>query len=103
LHFEAVKVEPEHVLGEIDHGFRVAMRTLDLFRPSVGAFAVGMAQAALEAALAHAAGRSAFGKPLKDHQAVSHLLAEMATRTEAARLMVYAAAAAHDRGAEGVT
>ena len=62
-----------------------------------------MAQAALEAALAHAAGRSAFGKPLKDHQAVSHLLAEMATRTEAARLMVYAAAAAHDRGAEGVT
>jgi alkylation response protein AidB-like acyl-CoA dehydrogenase len=82
--------------GEQDRGFRVAMRTLDLFRPSVGAFAVGMAQAATDAAVAHAGTRTAFGGPLKDQQAVSHLLAEMATRTEAARLLVYAAAAAYD-------
>ena len=81
-----------------DRGFRVAMRTLDLFRPSVGAFAVGMAQAATDAAVAHAGTRTAFGGPLKDQQAVSHLLAEMATRTEAARLLVYAAAAAYDAG-----
>src|SRR5437773_3859464 len=79
------------------------MRTLDLFRPSVGAFAMGMAQAALDAAVAHAGKRTSFGKSLRDHQAVSHLLAEMATRVDAARLMVYRAASAYDRGAPGIT
>ena len=54
LVFEDVHVPAEHVLGEVDRGFRVAMRTLDLFRPSVGAFAVGMAQAAIDAARDHA-------------------------------------------------
>jgi alkylation response protein AidB-like acyl-CoA dehydrogenase len=98
LVFDGVPVQEAELLGEPDRGFRVAMRTLDLFRPSVGAFAVGMAQAATEAAVAHAGTRTAFGGPLKDQQAVSHLLAEMATRTEAARLLVYAAAAAYDDG-----
>jgi alkylation response protein AidB-like acyl-CoA dehydrogenase len=78
------------------------MNTLNLFRPSVGAFAVGMAQAALDATVAHTADRTAFGGPLRDLQAVSHQVAEMATRTEAARLMVYAAASAYDEGASGV-
>lgn len=96
LVFDGVPVQPAELLGETDRGFRVAMRTLDLFRPSVGAFAVGMAQAAIDATVAHAGSRTAFGGPLKDQQAVSHLLAEMATRTEAARLLVYAAAAAYD-------
>jgi alkylation response protein AidB-like acyl-CoA dehydrogenase len=103
LRFDAVPVPATHVLGEVDGGFRVAMRTLDLFRPSVGGFAVGMAWAALDAATSHAAGRAAFGRPIREFQAVSHSLAEMATRTEAARLMVYAAAAAYDRGAPDVT
>ena len=98
LVFDGVPVQAAELLGEQDRGFRVAMRTLDLFRPSVGAFAVGMAQAATDAAVAHAGTRTAFGGPLKDQQAVSHLLAEMATRTEAARLLVYAAAAAYDAG-----
>ncbi|MEU3653648.1 acyl-CoA dehydrogenase family protein [Streptomyces sp. NPDC032161] len=102
LCFDGVPVTAEDVLGEPDRGFRVAMDTLNLFRPSVGAFAVGMARAALDATLAHTAGRTAFGGPLKDLQAVSHQVAEMATRTEAARLLVYAAAAAHDAGEEGV-
>jgi len=62
-----------------------------------------MAQAALDAAVAHAGTRRAFGKPIGEFQAVSHRLAEMATRTEAARLMVYRAAAAYDRDALGVT
>jgi alkylation response protein AidB-like acyl-CoA dehydrogenase len=84
------------VLGEVDRGFRVAMRTLDLFRPSVGAFAVGMAQRALDLAVDHASQREAFGQRLKDFQAVSHRLAEMATRLEAARLLVYAAAERYD-------
>ncbi|WP_199239457.1 acyl-CoA dehydrogenase [Streptomyces sp. ICBB 8177] len=102
LDFDAVPVGREDVLGEVDHGFRVAMSTLNLFRPSVGAFAVGMAQAALEAAVAHAGSRSAFGGPLKDLQSVGHTLAEMATRTEAARLLVLAAARAYDTGAPDI-
>ena len=61
-----------------------------------------MAQAALDAACGYAATRTAFGGPLKDQQAVAHLLAEMATRTEAARLLVYSAAAAIDSGAAGI-
>ncbi|MDX3234643.1 acyl-CoA dehydrogenase [Streptomyces sp. ME03-5709C] len=101
LSFDAVPVGDRDVIGEVDRGFRVAMTTLNRFRPSVGAFAVGMAQAALDAATAHAASRTAFGAPLKELQAVSHTLAEMATRTEAARLLVYAAAEAYDHGAAG--
>lgn len=69
---------------------------------SLGAFAVGMAQAALDASLAHAGSRTAFGGPLKDLQSVAHQLAEMATRTEAARLLVYVAAAAYDDGEPGI-
>lgn len=98
LAFDGVTVTGEDVLGEPDRGFRVAMTTLNRFRPSVGAFAVGMAAAALDATLAHTAQRDAFGGKLKDLQAVAHQVAEMATRTEAARLMVHAAAAAYDRG-----
>ncbi|MCC3767382.1 acyl-CoA dehydrogenase family protein [Streptomyces sp. UNOC14_S4] len=98
LVLDGVRVGPGDVLGAPGDGFRVAMRTLDLFRPSVGAFAVGMSRAALAAAVAHAGERRAFGGPLKDLQAVSHQLAEMVTRTEAAALLVYAAAAAYDAG-----
>ncbi|MDX2544601.1 acyl-CoA dehydrogenase family protein [Streptomyces sp. WI04-05B] len=102
LALDAVPVTADDVIGEPDRGFRVAMGTLNLFRPSVGAFAVGMAQAALDATLAHTAGRDAFGGKLKDLQAVAHQVADMALRTEAARLLVYAAAAAYDEGAPGV-
>jgi len=102
LSFDGVPVLAGELLGERDRGFAVAMRTLDLFRPSVGAFAVGMAQAALDAAVAHASTRAVFGGLLKDQQVVAHLLAEMATRTEAARLLVYSAAAALDEGAPAV-
>ncbi|MFD5125382.1 acyl-CoA dehydrogenase family protein [Streptomyces sp. NPDC058385] len=102
LDFDAVPVTADDVLGEPDRGFRVAMTTLNLFRPSVGAFAVGMAQAALDATLAHTARRDAFGGKLKDLQTVAHQVADLALRTEAARLMVYAAAAAYDAGAPDV-
>ena len=102
LSFDGVPVLAGELLGERDRGFAVAMRTLDLFRPSVGAFAVGMAQAALDAAVAYASTRAAFGGLLKDQQVVAHLLAEMATRTEAARLLVYSAAAALDEGTAAV-
>ncbi|MFG2575755.1 acyl-CoA dehydrogenase family protein [Streptomyces sp. NPDC048481] len=98
LRFDAVPVTADDVLGEPDRGFRVAMGTLDLFRASVGAFAVGMAGAALDAALSHTARRDAFGGKLRDLQTVAHQVAEMALRTEAARLMVHAAATAYDAG-----
>ncbi|AXL91534.1 acyl-CoA dehydrogenase [Streptomyces sp. CB09001] len=98
LAFDAVPVTADDVLGEPDRGFRVAMDTLNLFRPSVGAFAVGMAQAALDATLAHTTARDAFGGKLRDLQTVAHQVAEMALRTESARLMVYAAATAYDAG-----
>lgn len=102
LTLDAVPVTADDLLGEVDRGFRVAMNTLNLFRPSVGAFAVGMARAALDATLEHTAGREAFGGRLSGLQAVSHQVAEMALRTESARLMVYAAAAAYDAGAPDV-
>ena len=98
LELDGVLVPADQVLGEVDAGFSVAMRTLDLFRSSVGAFAVGMAQAALDAAIAFAADRTSFGRPIRDFQAVSHQLAEAATRTKAARLLVYDAAATYDAG-----
>ncbi|MGW4520229.1 acyl-CoA dehydrogenase family protein [Amycolatopsis sp. NPDC004378] len=96
--FDGVEVRREELLGEENRGFAVAMRTLDLFRPSVGAFAVGMAQSALDATVDYTGQREAFGGPLIKQQAVAHALAEMATRTEAARLLVYAAAGAYDAG-----
>jgi acyl-CoA dehydrogenase len=102
LELDGVLVSERQVLGEVDRGFKLAMRTLDLFRPSVGASAIGMAQAALDASVAHASSRQAFGRPIKEFQAVSHQLAEMATRLEAARALVYAAAEAYDRKDEHV-
>ncbi|MFE2383408.1 acyl-CoA dehydrogenase family protein [Streptomyces misionensis] len=102
LRFDGVPVGTDDVLGEVGRGFAVAMGTLNLFRPSVGAFAVGMAQAALDATVEHTRRRQAFGGRLRDLQAVSHQVAEMALRTEAARLMVYAAATAYDEGAADV-
>ena len=98
LDFDGVRVGSEQVLGEVGGGFAVAMDTLDLFRPSVGAFAVGMAQAALDAAVTHTREREAFGKPLSHFQAVSHQLAEVATEIQAARLLVREAATRYDAG-----
>lgn len=103
LAFDGVFVPDGHVLGEVGGGFKVAMRTLDLFRPSVGAFAVGMAQAALDAAVAHAKTREAFGRTLSELQGVSHQLADVATGVQAARLLVHAAASAYDAGVRPVT
>lgn len=99
LVFDGVPAGPDDVLGRLDQGFRVAMRTLDLFRPSVGAFVVGMAQAALDATIGHVRTRRAYGAPLAEQQSVAHAIAGMATRLTAARLLVRAAAEAYDGGA----
>jgi alkylation response protein AidB-like acyl-CoA dehydrogenase len=102
LELDGVLVPAESVLGEIDAGFKVAMRTLNVFRPSVGAGAVGMAQAALDAAVAYTRGREAFGRRLQELQGVSHQLADVAARLEAARALVTSAATAYDEGADDV-
>lgn len=98
LVFDDVAVPRSQMIGEPGGGFGVAMRTLDLFRPSVGAFAVGMAESARNLALDHACEREAFGRPILDFQAVSHQLADMSVEIEAAKMLVYRAASAHDRG-----
>jgi acyl-CoA dehydrogenase len=103
LVFDGVAVGRGDVLGEVDRGFAVAMRTLDLFRPSVGAFAVGMAQAALDATVEHVRSRQVHGAPLARQQAVAHRIADLATELEAARLLVYAAASGYDRGDDRAT
>ncbi|MPZ51758.1 MAG: acyl-CoA dehydrogenase [Acidimicrobiia bacterium] len=103
IRLEEVTVPPDALLGEENRGFRVAMTTLDLFRPSVGAFAVGLAQAALDATLEHTASREAFGGTLGDLQAIQHGVADMAVDIETARLLVFEAADEYDNGGPDVT
>ena len=103
LEFDGVYVGPEYLLAEDGRGFRVAMQTLDLFRPSVGAFAVGMAQHAFDLTVEHTGQRRAFGGLLRELQSVQHRVADMALDVQAARLLVYHAAACFDEGAEGLT
>lgn len=98
LQFDDVFVRSSGVLGEVNGGFRLAMQTLDLFRPSVGAFALGMAEAALREAVNHAEHREAFGKSISEFQGISHQLADVRLAIEASRHLVYSAARAHDEG-----
>jgi alkylation response protein AidB-like acyl-CoA dehydrogenase len=98
LTFDGVAVSAAHRLGPDGAGFKVAMRTLDLFRPSVGAFAIGMAQRALDIAVGYTRTRETFGQPLSRNQAVAHRLADISARLRAARLLVHQAALAHDNG-----
>lgn len=92
-----------HVLGKVNQGFRVAMETLDLFRPSVGAYTLGMAQSALDATVAYTASREAFGGTLSDLQAVQHKVADMAVSVAASRHLIYDAALCYDNKEAGLT
>ncbi len=89
------------MIGEVGHGMRLALGTLDVFRTSVGAAACGMARRALDETIARVKARSQFGKPLADFQLTQAALAEMATELDAARLLVYRAAFVKDTGARG--
>jgi alkylation response protein AidB-like acyl-CoA dehydrogenase len=103
VRFETCRLPPDSLLGAEDEGWRIAMATLDVFRASVGAQAVGLAQAALDLALAYAKRRVQFGQPLAQFPATQAKLADMATEIRAARLLVYSAARLRDAGAPRVT
>ena len=92
LTYENVRVPISYMLGEEGHGFRQTLATLDGGRISIGALAVGLAQAAFERARDYARERQAFGKPIAEQQAIQWMLADMATEIAAARWMVYRAA-----------
>jgi len=101
--FEKARVPSECRLDGTGEGFKLGLATLDGVRATVGAAACGMASRALAEALAHAKSRRQFGKPLTDFQLIQEKLARMATDLTAARLLVYRAAWAKDRGAPRVT
>jgi len=103
LVFQDCKVHKSQILGREGMGFIVAMRTLDLTRPGIGAQAVGIAQGALNEAVKYAKERIQFGKPIIALQAIQHMLADMATQVEAARALVYAVARAIDAGSKDFT
>lgn len=91
LFFEDVRVPEENLIGKEGDGFKLAMQTLDMARPSVGAISLGIAQAAFDAAVAYSKTREQFGHPICKNQGVQFMLADMATEIEAARLLVYQA------------
>jgi alkylation response protein AidB-like acyl-CoA dehydrogenase len=99
LLLEEARVPAANRLGEEGEGFRIAMATLDRSRVAIAAQAVGIAQGATDYALAYAAQRDQFGKPVTELQGVQFMLADMASQTEAARHLTYAAAAAVDADA----
>uniref|UniRef100_A0A7C3UXD2 Cyclohex-1-ene-1-carbonyl-CoA dehydrogenase n=1 Tax=Desulfobacca acetoxidans TaxID=60893 RepID=A0A7C3UXD2_9BACT len=100
---EDCRIPKDRLIGKEGLGFVITMRTLDLARPGAGALAVGLAQAALDEAASFAKERHQFGQPIIAFQAVQHLLADMATRLEAARALVYAVARYIDSGAKDFT
>jgi alkylation response protein AidB-like acyl-CoA dehydrogenase len=96
LILEEVVVPDEQRLGQIDQGFFDTLKILDRGRIGIGAWAVGIGRAAFEAALAYAKQRVQFGQPIADFQAIRHMLADMATELDAARLLVWRAACMQD-------
>ncbi len=103
LYFDNVRLPADRMVGGVGEGWTIAMKTLDITRVTIGAQAVGMAQGAFDAALAYAQERKQFGKSIADFQGMQFMLADMAMQIEAARQLVYHAAAASDRGDANVT
>ena len=98
ISFNDVAIPEDHIVGEENHGFRVAMATLDRTRPGVAAMAVGIARAAFEFATEYSKERVQFGVPIAMHQAIQFMIADMATKIHAARLMTWHAAFLLDNG-----
>lgn len=96
--FEEVRVPVNNLVGREGQGFVLAMETLDLARPGVGAMSIGIAQAAFDTALNYAKERQQFGKPIGDFQTVQNMLADMAMKVEAGRHLVFQAACKLEEG-----
>ena len=103
LIFTNCKVPKENLIGKEGLGFIVAMKTFDKSRPGIGAQAVGIAQGALDHALRYAKERVQFGKPVSSFQGIQFMLADMGTKIEAARALVYYAAGLIDSGAKDIS
>jgi butyryl-CoA dehydrogenase len=103
LIFNNCRLPKENLLSREGMGLVVALKTLDQSRPGVGAQAVGIAQGALDQALKFARQRVQFGQPIVQFQAIQHMLADMATQTEAARALVYSVARTIDSGAKEIS
>ena len=101
LVFENVRVPAANLLGEEGEGFKIAMRILDRSRPGVGAQGLGLAQGATDYAVDYAKTRETMGKPIGEHQIVAAMLADMETKCEAARGLLYKFGAAVDEGIDG--
>jgi alkylation response protein AidB-like acyl-CoA dehydrogenase len=101
LIFEDLRVPAENLLGQENHGFKVAMATLDGGRIGIAAQSLGIAQRAFDLALEYSQQRVQFGKPISTKQAIQWMLADMATKIEAARLLTWKAAVLKDRGEGG--
>ena len=100
LLFNDCRIPADRLISREGMGFIITMKTFDLSRPGIGALGVGLSQGALDIAVEYARKRAQFGKPIISFQAVQHMLADMATETEAARALVYAAARYIDSGAK---
>ncbi len=98
ISFNDVEIPENHLLGEENHGFKLAMQTLDHTRPGVAAMAVGIGRAAAEHAIEYAKERVQFGVPIAMHQAIQFMIADMTTKIEAGRLMAWKAAVLMDQG-----
>jgi alkylation response protein AidB-like acyl-CoA dehydrogenase len=98
IYFEDCTIPADRIIGEPGTGFKTALATLEHTRPTIGAQAVGIAQGALDASIAYIKQRKQFGKPIADFQGVQFMMADMAMKTEAARQLVYLAAARAERG-----
>ncbi|RJQ68015.1 acyl-CoA dehydrogenase [Pseudonocardiaceae bacterium YIM PH 21723] len=98
IHFENCTIPADRIIGEPGTGLKTALRTLDHTRPTIGAQAVGIAQGSIDASIAYIKERKQFGKAVADFQGVQFMLADMAMKTEAARNLVYLAAAKAERG-----
>ena len=98
---ENVRVPAENVIGEVNKGFQIAMRTLDFSRPTVAAQALGIAQGAFDFAVDYCNERQQFGKPISEFQGMQFMFADMAIRIETARFAVYKAATAIDEDVAG--
>ena len=98
LVLEEVEVGDEQRLGDVDHGFFDTLKVLDKGRIGIGAWSIGIGRAAFEAARKYAKDRIQFDKPIAEHQAIQHMIADMATELDAARLLVWRAAWMQDQG-----